>query len=1232
MAGAEAFTILAVLEARDRASAVFERIDATMNKFATSAKRAAAAASGAGALIDESLLQTASGADAVKVASARVAAAQARVAVTAREQAVAEQELIAAQQASAAAGSGDAAAQDRLAAAGERLAVTQKEAAAAAMKLRDAEALQADTAAAAGLKTDESALAQSRFGSAMSKGGEAMAGASKLAVGAGIAVAAIGYESVKAATSFQNLTTQLVTTAGEAPSALKQVQQGIIDISNQTATSADDLAKSMYIVEAAGYHAATGGLDVLKAATEGARLENSDFKTVANGVTDILKDYHLSASESANVTSQLVSAVGHGKANFQQFSAALSNIIPLGAAVHLQFSDLSGVLAEMTSHGVTAQRASQNMADALRHLEGPTAAMQKEFKAVGISAEDVQQHLSQQGLGGTLEWLSEVAHDNASRLGQTYPAALKALMGTAAGLNVALMTTGDNSKETAQAIKEIGSASADARGNVQGFSNVQHTLGFQVSQAKQTIHNMGIEIGTALLPMVTKALEAINKVLVPLMNWISAHQKLVASIFEVVGAIIGLVLALKGISTAVQMVSMAFRLIAANPIVAAIILIVIALIYAYYHFKAFRDVVDEVANFLKGIFIAAWNEVSGVVSKFAKIVLPEVKAAMKEVSEWIKARLDELHAWWSDHSKQVHEVWSALFETLKTIVKVWWDGYLKPLLSIIKSVWITDWTAIKDAVKLIWETISHLISTDLHLIENTISLVLDIITGKWGRVWGDLKRLVSQALHDVVSTIIAIGSGFGTLLYDAGANIIRGLINGIRSMIGGVTSAIGDVASAIRAHLPFSPAKVGPLSGSGDPKIGGRKIGQQIAAGLVASVPDVAAAAVSIAGAAGSALTIAKAELGISSPSTKFRALGAWVVHGLVDGLTGSSASVKSAVNRLARSLYIDFGSAHHSLQTYVNREGTLLERLASRRDSVAARLKAAQKDLASVQADWVKERDSISADIMKQASIVMQPSSPYISLTGQDILQNMQQQVSDAAAFAQELKNAQRKGLSADLVQEIAAAGVAQGGATALALSNASQGVIRQVNDLQRQMSRAADSTGGAVADAMYGAGLRSAEGLVKGLQSQEGAIERQMMRIAKSMQSAVKRALGIRSPSTVFADEVGQWIPPGIARGIEGSSSVVHRTLEGLAAQIVARARKAVSPASLAPAAGTPGFLPAGGYGPTAAGAAGTTVVFDLRQSHIMSDRDMDVLVSKIGRQLATRVLPAGGTRIRM
>ena len=110
----------------------------------------------------------------------------------------------------------------------------------------------------------------------------------------------------------------------------------------------------------------------------------------------------------------------------------------------------------------------------------------------------------------------------------------------------------------------------------------------------------------------------------------------------------------------------------------------------------------------------------------------------------------------------------------------------------------------------------------------------------------------------------------------------------------------------------------------------------------------------------------------------------------------------------------------------------------------------------------------------------------------------------------------------------------------------------IQQINSLQKATQGAANNAGKAVADSMYGAGIRSAQGLVKGLQSQEKAIEKQMMKIAKSMQKAIKRALGIKSPSTVFA-EIGTWIPKGLAKGVDGSArhatGAVHRLANSVA-----------------------------------------------------------------------------------
>ena len=235
----------------------------------------------------------------------------------------------------------------------------------------------------------------------------------------------------------------------------------------------------MYTVESAGYHGADG-LIVLKAAAQGAKDEGADLATVSNAVTDALVDYHLKATDAADITSKMVTAVSFGKTTFQDFSGSMHNILPLASAMHLGFADVSGVLAEMTAHGMSADQASQNMANAMRSLDAPTSTMQKEFTKLGITTSEVHDKLGTVGLAGTLQFLADTAKKSGGSV-LDQEAALKKLVGTAPGLSVALMTTGENFDATSKAIKGISSASADAQGNVKGFSEIQGTLGFKVA-------------------------------------------------------------------------------------------------------------------------------------------------------------------------------------------------------------------------------------------------------------------------------------------------------------------------------------------------------------------------------------------------------------------------------------------------------------------------------------------------------------------------------------------------------------------------------------------------------------------------------------------------------------------------------------------------------------------------------------------------------------------------------
>ncbi|MFH8717232.1 phage tail tape measure protein [Streptomyces zaomyceticus] len=336
----------------------------------------------------------------------------------------------------------------------------------------------------------------------------------------------------------------------------------------------------------------------------------------------------------------------------------------------------------------------------------------------------------------------------------------------------------------------------------------------------------------------------------------------------------------------------------------------------------------------------------------------------------------------------------------------------------------------------------------------------------------------------------ALGS-LGSLLYDKGVNVVQGLWRGIQSMGGWIR---GQIMSWARNMIP------GPIAEA----------------------------------------------LGINSPSKVTKAQGQWIARGLVEGLTGSSKQVRAAALKLADIVRDSMkpGKKRTKALARINSDTSALIRLANQEQLAATRLKEATKRLQ----DQIKARADLVADVRQgvlDAANITQGSDGGTTATS--IWANLNQQLVAAKQFAAQLATLRKKGVRADLIAQIAQAGVEQGGAAAAALASASSGQIKQINDTQKQLVAAADKAGATAGDAMYGAGIQAAKGLVLGLQRQQSAIERQMLIIAKGMQKAIKQALGIRSPSRVMA-ALGHYIPAGLVRGIESGRSAVDASMASL------------------------------------------------------------------------------------
>lgn len=249
---------------------------------------------------------------------------------------------------------------------------------------------------------------------------------------------------------------------------------------------------------------------------------------------------------------------------------------------------------------------------------------------------------------------------------------------------------------------------------------------------------------------------------------------------------------------------------------------------------------------------------------------------------------------------------------------------------------------------------------------------------------------------------------------------------------------------------------------------------------------------------------------------------------------TGTASQITSAIKSLATKL---LNAGFNWTAGYVQRRGSQLEALASRKASIESQINAANQ-YASDQAGKINDFLNISGTSAQDiGSLVSQ-------MTGQ------QKTANNFVALSGRLKV---RGASKALLQALSDAG--PGSQLATILSNATTGDVAKLNKLLASGGSLATNFGRSMADLMYDSGKDASKGFLAGLKSQEAALTKQMASMASGLVKEIKKILKIKSPSGVFRDEVGKQVALGMVVGMDA-----HRPHIAAAAQRMATtARKA-------------------------------------------------------------------------
>lgn len=264
--------------------------------------------------------------------------------------------------------------------------------------------------------------------------------------------------------------------------------------------------------------------------------------------------------------------------------------------------------------------------------------------------------------------------------------------------------------------------------------------------------------------------------------------------------------------------------------------------------------IDSVVTFFEELPGKIW----GFIQSIPGLVADAFNAMIDQTISILAAGVAAIIVLFTDIPRQIEGAYNALLMFLAEIwqgitddatnagnnIVAWFEALPAKLAEIGQGIldWATNtWNTVVATIGQAVNTIIEFVSSLPGKIGAFFRSVYDSAVTKFNELVAFVKGIPGRVLS-------ALGD-FGTLLYNSGKKVIQGLINGISDKIGDLRKKVSEAVSAIRDHLPFSPAKIGPLSGSGSPDIAGAKIAEMIAAGLDSGQPLLLGAAGRAAGA-----------------------------------------------------------------------------------------------------------------------------------------------------------------------------------------------------------------------------------------------------------------------------------------------------------------------------------------------------------------------------------------------
>lgn len=1038
----------------------------------------------------------------------------------------------------------------------------------------------------------------------MDAAGERVAGVGKkMSLGITLPLAAIGAGVVKTAAQFDQTMASMQVNSGATGAKMEELRGLAMQLGADTVYSAGEAADAMLELSKGGMSTASIQGGALAATMNLAATEGIALGDAATIMTQSMNTFGVKAKDSAKVTDLLAAGAVASTAGVQDLADGMKYVGSTAASLHLPMADTVTALAALNNAGIDSTTAGTSLNRMLLGLAAPSKNAAKAFQLFGVATTDANgQVLDMEGM------IAELKKKLGGLSDSDRNAALKQMFGVE-GMRAAnvLMKQGVKGWDDLSAeVNKAGVAQEMADARMTGWAGA-------MERARGSAETAGLAIGNALAPAVVLVSGKVEE----LANWftnLDPHtQTAIVSVaavaaamgplawgagkvmqgFKVMVAPIGA--AAKGLKAArgglslmrqgfqdARVAQSAFsgplgtlggKLRAVKDAAASVGSKLVTGI------KGAGPAVGKAASSLGSSIMGGLRSVASSTAAMGKQIGSAVASGLRaagsaaatagrafltgaaNVAQMGAAALRSGAAWVVSTAQMLAAKTAQL--AMATAAKIAAAGQwllnaaltanpiglvIAALVAIgaalvlawkksetFRKVVTAAWNGIKAAASAVWAALRVYLTAWLAVFTRVMSGIRAAAT----RVWGWIKPYITG----VVSAVKAVVSRYIALWVAA--------FNGVRNIVGKVVGAFTAARDAVSAWGGKIRAKVEGIASSIVDKFRGivgkmAGIGRDIVSGLWNGISggwtwlkD------KVSGLVDGLVRGIKDKLGIHSPSTVFAKIGSHVIDGLVKGLHDNKHKVRKATQKVIDQMNAAMDDARQQIGD----------------------LKQQGRDLGSQLSRGLGTFGEGVADY--QTGLAESTATP------DTMLANMRASVTALNDWRGSLDRAAKKGLPNDIVEELRAMGL-DSSDELRALNSMTDAQLKEWVGLWRQRDRSGAAEGAKqVADDIAkvvssveakfeSIGANAMKGLGKGLRSQSKTVRKRLQHLMDDIVADAKKALGIHSPSTVFAG-IGSNVVLGMREGMADERA-------GLLKDVARIALPATLPAATEPArAGT-------------------------------------------------------------